>query len=197
MITKTSLTKSFRIRNILKEKLSQYEILFRRAPKSWDVNKKPSYRLVGGRSTIEIQQRVMKIEEALRLLNIAINNANMLVAQNILISITSLNKKISLIHDILEQAECIPETRTEQTWVGENSAARRLENVTVQLTPYISEEELEKLRATLKQLEDLLFNTESALAEANGTTIIDPNIVDPLTGQKVDISAPLDEALSF
>jgi hypothetical protein len=183
-----TLTKAFRIRNLLKSKLSEYNSLFHWAPKNWNHGTTPTYKETTGLSTELIATRIQELNTRLFLLEIAIKEANNKEAVFIVETIKHLESQIALIAAEIEGARRIPEVKVETN-------LKTGDQMTFLQDSYITDARLASLKDEVKTLKLKKFDLESKLSAVNGTTHVSTSVTCPVTGKTIDLQRAIDEVL--
>lgn len=172
-----TLTRAFKLRKMLKEKLAETYEDFRRSPKYWDRNEKPNFRTTNGKQPSEIIRKWLEINEYLTKLNILINASNQNKPQEIMLEINSKKATDNFLKWVINEAKQIYEPRKEINPVtGEEK-----------ITYYENFGDVNKYLELYKANKKSLSLYEDMLQEQNNTIQVD------LTGYLNDINRLLDE----
>jgi hypothetical protein len=155
-----TLTKAFRIRNLLKLKVCELNETFSYTPKYWDEGAEPDYTASNGLSAEYILEDIVKAQETLELFNISINNANKHAAQEVIIKINSINDTISQLQNAYETI-----IRVQRKRVIENriTGEQRVIGVIVGL-------DAPRIKKQIDHYKKVKFDLETELSEINGIT---------------------------
>lgn len=178
-----SLAKAFRIRNKLKEKVTQKMSDWNYTPKSWPENMSPSYKRSDGRSAKQVIDDFEWLENVLLSLNIAINYANQKQAQAINLRINSINDRMRFLEMAYEEVLRQPDIKEDTNRVT------GVTNITKMETAIQNPNEIKSI---IDHLKNTKFDLETKLSELNATTQVDVSIncqdtVRPLCDELTDI----------
>jgi len=158
---KVTLAKAFRIRNKLKERLTQIKSQWYQVEKSWPENDEPSFKRTSGKMPEGVLQEYFKVSRALRELNLSINDANSLAAQDSIIRIQFLNDE----QQFLESS--IDEIKRQDDFITKRNSVTGDETKIKMKSGLDSIEDWEKVLSGIKRDK---FNEETRLGEINATT---------------------------